>query len=193
MKRILTTLAIVLSTVQIFASELIIKGKIDMPFSVVINNEKYYSYNNQIHISNLYKGTYFMEIYVEGYVCELLYNCSIDIPKNAIVTATFTGDNRIYVSSAKTNHSTSIYVTPYPHRNVVHNKVYQSTPKKSTPSHMAPVHSHSSQPKDIDHTTGKPKQATSSSSSQTKPATSNTTSGKEVKKSTPRNSAATRK
>ncbi len=191
MKRILTTLAIVLSSVQIFASELIIKGKIDMPFSVIINNEKYYSYNNQIHIPNLYKGTYFMEIYVEGYVCELLYNCSIDIPKNAIVTATFTGDNRIYVSSAKTNHSTSIYVTPYPHRNAAPNKVYHSTPKRSTPSHAAPVHS--SQPKDIDHSTGKPKQTTSSSSSHAKPATSNTTSGKEVKKSAPRNSAATRK
>lgn len=134
-------LAILFSVSQIYASELIVKGKIDVPFSVFINGEKYYSYNSQVNITNLPRGYYNMQIYTEGATYELLYDCRIEIPRNEIVTATFTGDNQIYISSARIASPVVLHVTPYPHRSAGYShphsaprpiRVVHSKPKKTT-------------------------------------------------------------
>jgi len=126
---------------SIFASNLIVKGEIDVPFSVFINGQKYYSYNNMVTISNLSRGCYNMEIYTEGARYELLYECTIDIPRNTTVTTTFTGSNTLYVSSKRYADPVIIHVTPYPHRTVnhVHHAVpvKQSVPKKETTVHKS--------------------------------------------------------
>ena len=146
MKRVITIMAILFSAAQIFASELIVKGKIDVPFSVFINGEKYYSYNSQVNISNIPRGYYNMQIYTEGASYELLYDCRIEIQRNEIVTASFTGDNTIYISSTRVATPVILDVTPYPYRVVpahVHHhvapapkptRVYHSKPK-NTPGH----------------------------------------------------------
>lgn len=142
MKRLMVILAIVCSSAHMFASELVITGKIDVPFSVFINGEKYYSYNNKVNVGYLPTGRYGMEIYTEGNSFELLYDYSIDIPRNTTVYATFTGDNKMYISSIKDAPAVVIDLTPYPRR--VHvaapapRPVYHSTPKPA-PRHVAPA------------------------------------------------------
>ncbi|MBP5725071.1 MAG: hypothetical protein J6X18_16050 [Bacteroidales bacterium] len=139
MKRLMVILAIVCSSAHIFASELVVKGKIDVPFSVFINGEKYYSYNNKVNIGYLPSGRYGMEIYTEGSSYELLYDYSIDIPKHATVYATFTGDNKMYISTKKDGPATVVIdLTPYPHRLYVpapRPVVYHSTPKPAPHHH----------------------------------------------------------
>lgn len=142
MKRFITVMAVIFCAAQIFASELIIKGKIDVPFSVFINGEKYYSYNSQVNISNIPRGYYNMQIYTEGANYELLYDCRIEIQRNEIVTATFSGDNKIYISSTRVSSPVILDVTPYPYR-VAHphhyaprpapkpTRVYHSKPKRA--------------------------------------------------------------
>ena len=144
MKRLMVIIAIVCSSAHIFASELVVKGKIDVPFSVFINGEKYYSYNNKVNIGYLPSGRYGMEIYTEGSSYELLYDYSIDIPKHATVYATFTGDNKMYISTKKDGPATVVIdLTPYPHRLYVpapRPVVYHSTPKPAPHHHhVAPA------------------------------------------------------
>ena len=145
MKRVITIMAILFSAAQIFASELIVKGKIDVPFSVFINGEKYYSYNSQVNITNIPRGYYNMQTNTEGASYELLYDCRTEIQRNEIVTASFTGDNKIYISSTRVTAPVILDVTPYPHRATVHvhhhaapapkpTRVYHSKPK-SAPEH----------------------------------------------------------
>lgn len=135
MKRLMIILAIVFSSAQIYASRLVVKGNIDAPFSVFIGGEKYYSYKNEVNISNLPRGVYRMEVYVEGAAYEQLYDCSIDIPRNTTVRATFTGDNRMYITKYDNAPTIILDVTPYPHRQVHYAPapkpvpVYHSTPK----------------------------------------------------------------
>ncbi len=141
MKRFIAIVAIIFSTAQIFASDLIIRGEVDIPFSVFVNGQKYYSYYNQVTISNIPRGYYSVQIYTEGGSNELMYDCRIDVPKRTTVTATFTGGNQIYVSSTRYANPVVIDVTPYPHRHAapapMHQEpadhVHHSTPKKSEP------------------------------------------------------------
>ncbi|MCQ2959863.1 MAG: hypothetical protein MJ198_06720 [Bacteroidales bacterium] len=141
MKRLMVILAIVCSSAQIFASQLVIKGNIDVPFSVFINGEKYYSYNNKVNVGYLPSGNYGLEIYTEGNSYELLYDYSIDIPRNATVYATFTGDNRMYISTAKDAPAVVINLTPYPKRicTPVHVHHHHAAPKPVV-HHAEPVH-----------------------------------------------------
>ena len=135
MKRLMVTLAIVCSSVYMFASELVVKGKIDAPFSVYVNGEKYYSYKSKVDVSYLPSGRYNLEIYTEGAHSELLYDYTINIPRRSTVYATFTGDNKMYISTEKDGPATIIVdLTPYPRR--VHKPVpvYHSTPKKVKPA-----------------------------------------------------------
>ena len=62
MKRFITIVAIIFSTAQIFASDLIIRGEVDIPFSVYVNGQKYYSYYNQVTIPNIPQGYYSVQI-----------------------------------------------------------------------------------------------------------------------------------
>lgn len=139
MKRFIAIVAIIFSTAQIFASDLIIRGEVDIPFSVYVNGQKYYSYYNQVTISNIPRGYYSVQIYAEGGSNELMYDCRIDVPKRTTVTATFTGGNEIYISSTRYTTPAVMNVTPYPHRHnaPIHHEsaghVHHSTPKKSTP------------------------------------------------------------
>lgn len=145
MKRLMVILAIICSSANIFASELVVNGKIDVPFSVFINGEKYYSYNNKVNVGYLPSGRYGMEIYTEGSSYELLYDYSIDIPKHATVYATFTGDNKMYISTKKDAPATVIIdLTPYPHRlhapaprPIVHHS--KPAPKPAPHHHAAPA------------------------------------------------------
>jgi hypothetical protein len=141
MKRLMVTLAIVCSSVYMFASELIVKGKIDAPFSVYVNGEKYYSYKSKVDVSYLPSGRYNLEIYTEGAYSELLYDYTINIPRRSTVYATFTGDNKMYISTEKDAPATIIVdLTPYPHRYHKPVPVYHSTPKP------APKHHHHAAP-----------------------------------------------
>ncbi len=165
MKRLMIILAIVFSSAQIYASRLVVKGNIDAPFSVFIGGEKYYSYKNEVNISNLPRGVYRMEVYVEGAAYEQLYDCSIDIPRNTTVRATFTGDNRMYITKYDNAPTIILDVTPYPHRHVHYAPapkpvpVYHSTPKHV--HHPAPaskhVHHPAPAPKHVHHPAPAPK------------------------------------
>lgn len=153
MKRLMVILAILCSSAHMFASELVVKGKIDVPFSVFINGEKYYSYNNKVNVGYIPSGVYKMEIYTEGRYYELLYDYSINIPRHSTVYATFTGDNKMYISTERDAPAVVIDLTPYPRRYhaprphyvapVYH---YHSTPKvvHHHHHHAAPAHHHSS-------------------------------------------------
>lgn len=142
MKRLMIILAIVFSSAQIYASRLVVKGNIDAPFSVFIGGEKYYSYKNEVNISNLPRGVYRMEVYVEGAAYEQLYDCSIDIPRNTTVRATFTGDNRMYITKYDNAPTIILDVTPYPNRHVHH----APAPKPAPVYHSTPKHVHHSAP-----------------------------------------------
>lgn len=141
MKRLLVILAIVCSTANIFASDLVIKGNVDVAFSVFINGEKYYSYYHEVIVKNLPRGTYDVEIYTEGANFELLYDFSVNIPKNTTVYATFDGDNTMYITNKKdVNNKIIINLTPYPKRAPKPApNVYHSYPKKAEPYHYAPA------------------------------------------------------
>lgn len=141
MKRLMVILAIVCSTANIFASDLVIKGNVDVAFSVFINGEKYYSYYHEVTVKNLPKGTYDVEIYTEGANFELLYDFSVNIPKNTTVYATFDGDNTMYITNKKdVNNKIIINLTPYPKRaSKPAPNVYHSYPKKAEPYHSAPA------------------------------------------------------
>ena len=129
-------LAIVCSSAYTFASELVVKGKIDAPFSVYVNGEKYYSYKNKVDVSYIPSGRYNLEIYTEGAYSELLYDYTINIPRRSTVYATFTGDNRMYISTEKDAPATIIVdLTPYPHRYHKPVPVYHSTPKPAPKHH----------------------------------------------------------
>ena len=150
MKRLMIILAIVFSSAQIYASRLVVKGNIDAPFSVFIGGEKYYSYKNEVNISYLPRGVYRMEVYVEGAAYEQLYDCSIDIPRNTTVRATFTGDNKMYITNYDNAPTIILDVTPYPHRHVAHHApapkpVYHSVPKHAPAP--KPVHKPAPAPK----------------------------------------------
>mgnify|MGYP003289932215 CR=1 FL=1 len=140
MKRLMVILAIVCSSAHLFASELVVKGNIDAPFSVFINGEKYYSYNKKVNVGYLPSGRYGMEIYTEGNAYELLYDYTIDIPRNTTVYATFTNDNKMYISTVKDAPAVVIDLTPYPRRVVVPapRPVYHAAPKPA-PRHVAPA------------------------------------------------------
>ena len=141
MKRLMVTLAIVCSSAYMFASELIVKGKIDAPFSVYVNGEKYYSYKSKVDVGYIPSGRYNLEIYTEGAYSELLYDYTINIPRRSTVYATFTGDNKMYISTEKDAPATIIVdLTPYPHRYHKPVPVYHSTPKP------APKHHHHAAP-----------------------------------------------
>lgn len=142
MKRLMVILAIVCSSAHLFASELVVKGNIDAPFSVFINGEKYYSYNKKVNVGYLPSGRYGMEIYTEGNAYELLYDYTIDIPRNTTVYATFTNDNKMYISTVKDAPAVVIDLTPYPRRVVVPapRPVYHAAPApKPAPRHVAPA------------------------------------------------------
>lgn len=140
MKRVFSVLATIFCTVQMFASELVIRGEVDVPFSVYINGEKYYSYYSQVTVSNLIRGTYRVEIYTESARQELLYDCRIDVPRNSRVVATFTGDNHIYVSSNKYTKPVTIVTVAYPHRVEHHTHVVHSEPVRVAPKgHAKPA------------------------------------------------------
>ncbi len=170
MKRFIAIVAIIFSTAQIFASDLIIRGEVDIPFSVYVNGQKYYSYYNQVTISNIPRGYYSVQIYAEGGSNELMYDCRINVPKRTTVTATFTGGNEIYVSSTRYATPMVIDVTPYPHRYAA----------PATPVHHEPAHVHHSVPKKstpINHNSSaaKPAQSnTNATQSSSRPAQSNT-------------------
>lgn len=149
MKRLVVIAAIVLSAANIFASELVIKGNVDIPFSVIINGEKYYSYNNKVTVTNLSRGRYGMEIYTEGNSNELLYDYSIDVPWSSTVYATFTGDNKMYISTSNNTPNVVVHLNPYPRRVVVpvyHQSArpprpcYHSTPAPTSRHYAAPAH-----------------------------------------------------
>lgn len=143
MKRFITIVAIIFSSAQIFASDLIIRGEVDIPFSVYVNGQKYYSYYNQVTIPNIPQGYYSVQIYAEGASNELMYDCRIDVPRRTTVTATFTGGNQIYVTSTRYANPVIIDVTPYPHRygpsHDMHHEpaphVHQSVPQRPKPAH----------------------------------------------------------
>lgn len=164
MKRVLVMLAIVWSSAHIFASELVVKGNIDVPFSVFINGEKYYSYNNKVNVGYLPSGRYGMEIYTEGNSYELLYDYSIDIPRHATVYATFTGDNRMYISTRKDGPATVVVdLTPYPRhvyvpspKPVVHHHVHHASPSPKPVVHHH-VHHASPTPKHVHHSSPAPR------------------------------------
>ena len=125
----MVTLAIVCSSAYMFASELIVKGKIDAPFSVYVNGEKYYSYKSKVDVGYIPSGRYNLEIYTEGAYSELLYDYMIDIPRRSTVYATFTGDNKMYISTEKDAPATIIVdLTPYPRRVHAPVPVYHSKP-----------------------------------------------------------------
>ncbi|MBP5583510.1 MAG: hypothetical protein J6X43_06105 [Bacteroidales bacterium] len=129
MKRLMVILAIVCSSAYTFASELVVKGKIDAPFSVYVNGEKYYSYKNKVDVSYIPSGRYNLEIYTEGAYSELLYDYTINIPRRSTVYATFTGDNKMYISTEKDAPATIIVdLTPYPRRVHAPVPVYHSKP-----------------------------------------------------------------
>ena len=129
MKRLMVTLAIVCSSAYMFASELIVKGKIDAPFSVYVNGEKYYSYKSKVDVGYIPSGRYNLEIYTEGAYSELLYDYTINIPRRSTVYATFTGDNKMYISTEKDAPATIIVdLTPYPRRVHAPMPVYHSKP-----------------------------------------------------------------
>ncbi|MBO7124858.1 MAG: hypothetical protein J6V74_03330 [Bacteroidales bacterium] len=129
MKRLMVTLAIVCSSAYMFASELIVKGKIDAPFSVYVNGEKYYSYKSKVDVGYIPSGRYNLEIYTEGAYSELLYDYTINIPRRSTVYATFTGDNKMYISTEKDAPATIIVdLTPYPRRVHAPVPVYHSKP-----------------------------------------------------------------
>lgn len=161
MKRFMVLLAIICSSAHIFASELVVKGNIDVPFSIFINGEKYYSYNNKVTVSNLPSGRYELEIYTEGRDYELLYDYAIDIPSRSTVFATFTGDNKMYVTREKDVPAIVIDLTPYPRR-VVH---------YHTPAPKPVVHHHAPAPKPaVHHNAPAPKPAVHHSAPAPKPA-----------------------
>lgn len=148
MKRLVVIAAIVLSAANIFASQLVIKGNVDIPFSVFINGEKYYSYNNKVTVTNLSSGRYGMEIYTEGNSNELLYDYSIDVPWSSTVFATFTGDNKMYISTSNNTPNVVVHLNPYPRRVVVpvyHHPApaprpcYHSTPAPTSRHYAAPA------------------------------------------------------
>lgn len=190
MKRIISILAIIFCSAQMFASELIIRGEIDVPFSVFVNGEKYYSYYSKVTISNLPRGIYDVEIYTESSSNDLLYDCRIEVPKNSRVTATFTGDNQITISSDKYTKPVIIQTTVYPHsaepgkpmirksepRNPEPAKV---EPKKSEPKKVEPA---KTEKKDTEPTKRtvvndgkeKPAQSTPKASSSTNSSSNNT-------------------
>lgn len=140
MKRLMVILAILCSSAHMFASELVVKGKIDVPFSVFINGEKYYSYNNKVNVGYIPSGVYKMEIYTEGRYYELLYDYSINIPRHSTVYATFTGDNKMYISTERDAPAVVIDLTPYPRR--------YHAPR---PHYVAPVYHYHSTPKVVHH------------------------------------------
>lgn len=148
MKRLMVILAILCSSAHMFASELVVKGKIDVPFSVFINGEKYYSYNNKVNVGYIPSGVYKMEIYTEGRYYELLYDYSINIPRHSTVYATFTGDNKMYISTERDAPAVVIDLTPYPRR--------YHAPK---PHYVAPVYHYHSTPKVVHHHHAAPKAA----------------------------------
>lgn len=141
MKRLMFILAIVCSTANIFASELVIKGNVDVAFSVFVNGEKYYSYYHEVTIKNLPKGTYDVEIYTEGANFELLYDFSVNVPKNTTVYATFDGNNTMYITNKKdVNNKIIVDLTPYPKRTPKPApNVYRSVPKKEVAPKPAPA------------------------------------------------------
>ena len=161
MKRLVVIAAIVLSAANIFASELVIKGNVDVPFSVFINGEKYYSYNNMVTITNLSCGRYGMEIYTEGYANELLYNYSIDVPWSSTVYATFTGDNKMYISTSNNTPNVVVHLNPYARRVVVP-VCHYSTPAprphyNASPAHRPHNHYDAPTPKPQHHVAPAPK------------------------------------
>ncbi|MCQ2959787.1 MAG: hypothetical protein MJ198_06330 [Bacteroidales bacterium] len=197
MKRLMTILAIVFSTVQIFASELIVKGKIDVPFSVYINGQKYYSYKSQVNITNLPKGTYNMKIYTENARPDLLYNCKITIQKNSKVTATFTGENKIYISTTKDMNPRVIHVTPYPyHSNVPQKATPKHYEQHSVPNHndkhnVTPAKPQKAEPAKQQNTAHREKAGTNGTTDVRK--TNNTETKSPGQQATPRSTPATRK
>lgn len=177
----------VLSSVNIFASELILKGNVDVPFSVYVNGEKYYSYNNKVTITNLPSGRYNLEIFTEGYSRELLYDYTVTVPYRSTVYATFNGNHKMYISTERDrNNVVVVDLTPYPRRHVTHVVhhpapaprpvvVHHSAPKpcydknnhKPAP---APKAEHKVAPKNDNH-----KPATNNGSVRTTPSTRSTT------------------
>lgn len=214
MKRVFSVLAIIFCTVQLFASELVIRGEVDVPFSVYINGEKYYSYYSQVTVSNLIRGTYRVEIYTESARQELLYDCRIDVPRNSRVVATFTGDNHIYVSSNKYTKPVTIVTVAYPHR-VVHSEPVRVAPKghpKPAPVKPAtssnnksgvhgevrntnstrsskPASTSTSTPKTSTEKSASTRTSSSSSSSQVKSSTSSSSSNSTTRTSSTRSSS----
>lgn len=188
MKRFIAIVAIIFSTAQIFASDLIIRGEVDIPFSVFVNGQKYYSYYNQVTISNIPRGYYSVQIYAEGGSNELMYDCRIDVPKRTTVTATFTGGNEIYVSSTRYATPVVIDVTPYPHRHAapappVHHEpahVHHSVPKKSTPAHHnSSNNNNNARPAQSNTSRSTPSTRSSASSSSSSQSSSRSSSAKE--------------
>ena len=144
----MVTLAIVCSSAYMFASELIVKGKIDAPFSVYVNGEKYYSYKNKVDVGYIPSGCYNLEIYTEGAYSELLYDYKINIPRRSTVYATFTGDNRMYISTEKDAPATIIVdLTPYPRRVHAPVPVYHSKPAHHAPAPKPAPHKAAPAPK----------------------------------------------
>ncbi len=143
MKRIMVILAMVLSSVNIFASELILKGNVDVPFSVYVNGEKYYSYNNKVTITNLPSGRYNLEIFTEGYSRELLYDYTVDVPYRSTVYATFNGNHKMYVSTERDrNNVVVVDLTPYPRRHVTHVVHHPAPAPRPVVHHYAPAPKH---------------------------------------------------
>ena len=148
----MVTLAIVCSSAYMFASELIVKGKIDAPFSVYVNGEKYYSYKNKVDVGYIPSGCYNLEIYTEGAYSELLYDYKINIPRRSTVYATFTGDNRMYISTEKDAPATIIVdLTPYPRRVHAPVPVYHSKPAHHAPAPKPAPHKAAPAPKPAPH------------------------------------------
>ena len=212
MKRLMVILASICFAANIFASELIVKGNIDVPFSVYINGEKYYSYNSKVTVDYISSGKHKMEIYTEGASFELLYDCVIDIPRKSTVYATFTGDNKMYISSTKNSPEIVVELIPYPKRTYYSPapkpvKTYHATPKKNSApvAKTAPSKtSTTAKPATNSHTTTKatatntsrPSSTTVKSTSTTTPkstTTTATTKTAEPKKATARTTANTRK
>ena len=144
----MVTLAIVCSSAYMFASELIVKGNIDAPFSVYVNGEKYYSYKSKVDVGYIPSGRYNLEIYTEGAYSELLYDYTIDIPRRSTVYATFTGDNKMYISTEKDAPATIIVdLTPYPRHVHAPVPVYHSKPAHHAPAPKPAPHKVAPAPK----------------------------------------------
>lgn len=160
MKKIFAIIATMFCTANLFASELVVKGNIDVPFSIFINGDKYYSYNNAINVTNLPAGSYGLEIYTEGASYELLYDYTITVPSHSTVYATFDGSNKMYIESERNTPAVVIDLTPYPrralgpaHRPAVHHYAPEPNIHHSAPAPKHDMHKAAPAPKNDNHKT----------------------------------------